>query len=305
MSGGLDAGADWAIQFDQRGYFQSFALVYGQCWLRMDGVPDAVCLEAGDFVVLPHGRSFCLASDLSLPAVNIMTVIKEPLNGRILTWKGGGACLALSALFTFSEDHASVLLEVLPPIVHIRNDSDRMVMRWYLERMMKVIRDPQPGGLLLGEHLAQMMLIEVLRLYLSDQMTGGVGWLCALGDKPMNAALTAVHENPGHRWTLPELAERAGMSRSAFALRFKEKVGTSAMEYVTQWRMRCAVDRLTNSRDSISTIALSLGYESESAFGFAFKKKMGCSPRQYSRVRASKSVAPSYLETSREIQHAS
>ncbi len=266
-------------------------MVSGQCWLSMDGVADAVRLETGDFVVLPHGRAFRLASDLTVTPVDILSIIRAPLNGRIFAWNGGGACLALSAFFTFAGDHASMLLGVLPPIVHIRNDSDRAAMRWYLERMMKVLREPHPGGVLLGEHLAQMMLIEVLRLYMADQLTGGVGWLFALADKQMSAAVTALHESPGYRWTLQKLAERAGMSRSAFALRFKEKVGTSPMVYLTRWRMLLAGDRLANSRDSVSTIALSLGYESESAFGFAFKRGMGCSPRQYCRTRASASTA--------------
>ena len=242
MSGGVDAGGDWAIQFKQDEGFRCFALVSGECWLSMDGVADAVRLEAGDFVVLPHGRAFCLASDLTVTPVDLLTVLKAPLNGRIFLWKGGGACLALSAFFTFAGDYASILLGVLPPIVHIRNDSDRAAMRWYLERMMKVLQEPQPGGVLLGEHLAQMMLIEVLGLYMADTVTGGVGWLFALGDQQMSAAITAMHENPGFRWTLQELAERAGMSRSAFALRFKEKVGTSAMEYLTRWRMLRAGD---------------------------------------------------------------
>jgi AraC-like DNA-binding protein len=69
-------------------------------------------------------------------------------------------------------------------------------------------------------------------------------------------------------------------------MRFKEKVGTSVIEYLTQWRMLLAGDRLMNSHDSVSAIALSLGYESESAFSFAFKREMGCSPRQYGHARA-------------------
>jgi AraC-like DNA-binding protein len=81
------------------------------------------------------------------------------------------------------------------------------------------------------------------------------------------------------------LAERAGMSRSTFALKFKETVGSSPMEYLTRWRMLLAGDKLENSSDPVSAIALSLGYESESAFSTAFKRIMGCSPRQYSRGR--------------------
>jgi AraC-like DNA-binding protein len=283
MSGGIDAGGDWAIQFAPDGYFRCFALVSGHCWLAMEGLDAPVRLSAGDFVVLPHGRAFRLASDLALTPVDILTVITAPLNGSIFCWKGGGACLALSAVFTFAGTDASLLLGVLPPLVHIRKQADRAAMRWYLERMMKVIREPQPGSHLLAEYLAQMMLIEVLGLYMAATGAAGTGWFFALADKQLGAALAAMHADPGCRWTLQQLAERAGMSRSAFALRFKQKVGTSAIDYLTHWRMLRAAQLLADSREPVSAIALSLGYESESAFGFAFKKAMGHSPRQFCR----------------------
>jgi AraC-like DNA-binding protein len=295
MSGGVDAGGDWAIQFEADGYFRCFAIVSGQCWLVMEGVADPVRLAAGDFVVLPHGRSFRVASDLDVSPVDIMTVITAPLNGNIFCWKGGGACLALSALFTFAGDDAILLLGVLPPLVHIHKQAEREAMRWYLERMMKVIREPQPGGLLLAEHLAQMMLVEVLGLYMADIGTSGTGWFFALADKQLGAAMGAMHADPGHRWTVQQLAERAGMSRSAFALRFKQKVGTSAIDYLTHWRMLRAAEMLANSREPVSAIALAVGYESESAFGFAFKREMGCSPRQYCRARTAAYLSPSRL----------
>ena len=285
MSGGIDAAGDWSFQFEQYDCARCFALVSGHCWLSTDGVADAVHLEAGDCIVLPHGQAFRLASDLTLTPVPIKSVLSAPPNGQIHSWTGGGACLGLSAYFTFAGDHASILLGLLPPIVHIRSDSDRAAMRWYLERMMKILRDPQPGGFLLGQYLAHMMLVEALRLYMAEKVKGGVGWFSALADKQMNAAITAMHEDPGYRWSLQKLAERAGMSRSVFALRFKEKIGTSAMVYLTRWRMLRAADQLAHSSDSVLAIAQSFGYESESAFGLAFKKVMGCSPRRYCRSR--------------------
>ena len=137
----------------------------------------------------------------------------------------------------------------------------------------------------MAQHLAHLMLLQALRLHLAEGPAGGVGWLFALGDKHISAAITAIHDTPAHRWTLQALAERAGMSRSSFALKFKQSVGTSPMEYLTRWRMLLAGDRLANSSDPVSVIAVSLGYESESAFSTAFKRIMGCSPRQYSRGR--------------------
>jgi AraC-like DNA-binding protein len=291
MSGGIDIGGDWSFQFERSNCFLCFALVSGHCWLSIEGA-EAVRLEAGDFVALPHGAAFRLASDLAVTPVDVRSVVTGPLNGGVVSWQGGGACLGLTAFFTFAEEHASILLGLLPSLVHIQSHTDRAVMQWYLERMMAVLRNPQPGSVLLGEHLAQMMLIEVLRLHVTQKETERVGWLFALADRQLSAAMTAMHESPGYRWTLHALAERAGMSRSAFALRFKEKVGSSVMEYLTQWRMLLAADRLMNSDDSVAAIALSLGYESESAFSFAFKREMGYSPRQYCRARASASASP-------------
>jgi AraC-like DNA-binding protein len=128
-----------------------------------------------------------------------------------------------------------------------------------------------------------MMLIQALRLHMAEGLKGGVGWLFALADKQMGAAINAMHEHPAQRWTLQLLASRAGMSRSSFALRFKQTIGASPMKYLARWRMLLAGDRLANCSDPISVIALSLGYESESAFSTAFKRVMGCSPRRYSR----------------------
>jgi AraC-like DNA-binding protein len=207
------------------------------------------------------------------------------MNGSIVTWNGGGNCFGVGGHFTFAGQHAGILLGVLPPIVHIRKESDKAAMRWSLERMMQELREPLPGGFLVAQQLAYMMLVQALRLHLAEGVRGGVGWLFALADKQMSAAIYSMHKDPAHRWTLQELAERVGMSRSTFALKFKETVGNSPMEYLTRWRMLLAGDKLANSSDPISEIAPSLGYESESAFSTAFKRVMGCSPRQYSRGR--------------------
>jgi AraC-like DNA-binding protein len=92
------------------------------------------------------------------------------------------------------------------------------------------------------------------------------------------------------------------MSRSTFALKFKQTVGKSPMEYLTRWLMLLAGDRLANSSDPISVIALALGYESETAFSTAFKRVMGCSPRQYSRGRNLASPSHSKQEAARDHQ---
>jgi AraC-like DNA-binding protein len=131
-----------------------------------------------------------------------------------------------------------------------------------------------------------MMPVQALRLYLAEGVGRGVGWLSALADPQMAASIGAVHADPGARSTLQALAEKAGMSRSNFAQKFKAAVGSSPMDYLTRWRMLLAGDRLANGNEPESVVALSLGYDSESAFSTAFKRVLGCAPRRYARAES-------------------
>lgn len=289
--GGFDAGGDWSVAFGKHDGIKCYTVVCGQCWLAVEGVPEPVRLNAGDCFLLPRGWPFRLASDLSLPPTDSRTIFPAPHNGAIVSFNGGTDFSVVGGHFALGGEHAVVLLGMLPPIVHIRTEADKAALRWSMQRMRQELLDPQPGGFLVAQQLAYTMLVQALRLHLAEGLKGGVGWLFALADRQMSAAINAMHGDPAHRWTLEQLAERAGMSRSTFALKFKQTVGSSPMEYLTRWRMLLAGDRLANSHDAVSTIALSLGYESESAFSTAFKRVMGSSPRLYVRSRKPAALA--------------
>jgi AraC-like DNA-binding protein len=284
VSGGFDVGGKLSVRFARHDGIKCYAVVSGQIWLAVEGVAEAVRLKTGDCFLLPRGWPFRLATDLTAPPIDALSILATARRiGGVVTVNGGGDCLVVGGHFALSGDHAGMLLGVLPPIVHIRKESDKAAMRWSLERMRQELREGQPGGFLMAQHLAHLMLLQALRLHLAEGSAGGVGWLFALADKHMGAAIAAIHDAPAHRWTVKALAERAGMSRSIFALRFKDRVGASPMEYLTRWRIMLAGDRLVNSSDPVTIIARSVGYESESAFSTAFKRVMGCSPRQYGR----------------------
>ena len=298
-SGGFDAAGEWSVQFARYDGVKCYAVVSGECWLLVEGVPDSLRLRAGDCFVLPSGQPFRLASDMTLKPIDASIIYSKARAGGIASCNGGGDFFLVGGHFALAGNHADILLGVLPPIVHIRKEADKAALRWALERMMQELRERQPGGFLIIQHLAHMVLVQALRLYLAEGLSGGVGWLFALADKQMSAAMSSMHDDPARRWTLHELAEHAAMSRSTFAQRFKETVGSSPMDYLTRWRMQLAGDKLVNGIDPISVIARSLGYESESAFSTAFKRVMGCSPRQYSRRRISPFTSNSEPEAAR------
>jgi AraC-like DNA-binding protein len=283
VAGGFAVLEDIGIQFPKHQGIKCYAMLAGDCWLVVEGVPEPVLLQAGDCFLLPRGLPFRLATDLALEPV-LYTVARARMG---MSSEDPGATLGARYIagghFALTGGHPEMLLQLLPPIVHIRHEPDKAAMRWSLERMREELRDPQPGSSLIAQQLAYTMLIQALRLHLTDAASAGRGWLSALSDKHMSLAIASMHNDPGHPWTLQSLAERVGMSRSVFALRFREIVGETPMEYLTRWRMLLAADRLKNTSDGLSAIAQSLGYESESAFGKAFRRVMGCSPRQYGR----------------------
>ncbi|WP_395022021.1 AraC family transcriptional regulator [Dongia sp.] len=284
VSAGFDAGGDWAIAFPGNIGIKCYAVVSGACTLVVEGVADPVRLEGGDCFLLPSGRAFRLCSDPAVAPVEASTVFPPPRAGGVVTYNGGGDVFLVGSRFTLGGAHAEILMGMMPPIVHIKKESDQAALRWSVEHMMQELREPRPGHYLVAQHLAHLMLIQALRMHMAEGPRGGVGWLFALADRQMGAAVGAIHADPSRKWTLAELASQAGMSRSSFALKFKLTVGAAPMDYLTRWRMLLAGDRLAHSNEAISRIALSLGYESESAFSTAFKRVMGCAPRQYGRA---------------------
>jgi AraC-like DNA-binding protein/mannose-6-phosphate isomerase-like protein (cupin superfamily) len=284
MVRGFDVAGPWAVHIGAHEGIKVYALVAGEGWLSVDGVADPVHMRAGDCLLLPRGRAFTLGTDLSSEPLSMETVAARGQDGAVSVVNGGGECFGIGGWFSFAGHHANILLGVLPPIVHIRGDADRAALRWSLDQMMQEMREPRPGGHLVAQHLAHLILVQALRLHLDETgADGGVGWLFALADPQMSAAINAIHADPARRWTLADLAGKAAMSRSSFAEKFKRTVGSSPMEYLTRWRMLLAGERLEHSSDPVSAIALSLGYESESAFSTAFKRVMASSPRRYAR----------------------
>jgi AraC-like DNA-binding protein len=281
VAGGFDLGGDWSIQFEKHNGVKYFALVSGSAWLAVDGERDPIGLASGDCVLLPNGRRFVIARDLALETMRFAELPPSDWNGGIATVNGGGDAMMLGGHFDYSGAHTDLLFGALPAIVRLRDETDKAGLRWALERMRQELSGGQPGADLVVQHLAHLLLVQALRLYLDQGAGRGVGWLFALGDRRIAAAIGGMHADPGARWTLPALAATAGMSRSKFAARFKKLSGSSPIDYLTRWRMLLAGERLIRRGEPVSAIALSLGYDSEAAFSTAFKRVMGCAPRKY------------------------
>ncbi len=281
--GGLKAGGDWAVHFPalQGGKFN--AVVRGGCWLAAEGLAAPLRLEAGDCLLLTRSLPVTVGSDLSLPALDADAIYFQAKNG-VATCGEGETCLFIGGRFAFGEE-VELLFGALPALMVIRGGKEEAaVLQWALQRLADELLTPSPGRALMIHHLGHIMLTQALRIYLAEHGDGTSSWLSALFEPRIGAAIQAIHAEPARRWTVAALAAKAGVSRSTLALRFKQKAGMAPLEYVLYWRMLLAARALRNGHATVSSIAQSLGYDSDSAFSNAFKRVMHCSPRNYRKL---------------------
>lgn len=282
----IAASGAWALRLPAYTYLKFIAQVEGRQWLLVDGAGGPICLEAGDCLVMHGGRPFVVASDLSLPPVDGVAHFAHAYHGdgASVRWGDGPPdTIAVAGRFEVAPAQRALLDEILPPELHIKAASNAApALRALLELFRDEAAASAPGQRLVVANLARIALVQALRAGGAGPAAGG--WLGALADPKVGAALRLLHGDPARRWTLPELAQASGMSRSALALRFKTLVGKAPLQYLQQWRMRLAQQALRQGSEPVATLAWRLGYASESAFSASFKQHTGMAPGQFRRA---------------------
>jgi AraC-like DNA-binding protein len=175
------------------------------------------------------------------------------------------------------------LIASLPRLLHLRATAGN---DWVLQSMHRVLAesaDRGPGTDALLERLSEMMFIEALRRYVGTLPEDSRGWIAALRDRFVGRALTLMHEAPAEPWTVDELSRRVGLSRSALHERFADMIGQGPMQYLANWRMQVGAALLRDTRITVASVAQQVGYDSEAAFGRAFKRLVGTPPAQWRR----------------------
>ncbi|GAA1300050.1 AraC family transcriptional regulator [Saccharothrix xinjiangensis] len=284
----LRATAPWRARFSPFPHIKLGVVVEGECWLCIDGL-DPLFLSTGDFYLLGNPPPYGLGSSIEAARTRDSDGPlreEDPGSGPEISQRS--VTYACSVDFEFQDSDASTLFSSLPPAVIIKADDTDGRLLWNIAAILvHEIEAHNAGRSLVLEHLAQILLVHMLRLHAFSSHKP-LGWLASVSDDGIGAALRAVHAEPHHRWTLEELAKIAMMSRSAFAENFRNKVGRPPLDYLIEWRMQLARAAL-RTEDSLTAIAGAVGYQSESAFSTAFRRVVGMSPREF---RASLNAQP-------------
>jgi len=283
----LEPGAERVVIFH--------LITEGECWVELGDEPP-MKLIAGDAVIFPQGDAHRMASAPGLSPAKGGAPLSEVLarRPRQLMYGGGGAATRLVCGY-LACDHklAQMLLAGLPPIVrvNVRGSNAGMWLEASVRYALAEARSPRPGGAGVLAKLSEVLFIEVLRLYMNEQGSDRTGWLAGVGDRIVGAALNALHARPAQAWTLEDLAREAGTSRSVLAERFQHLVGSSPMQYLTQWRMLLAANLLSRSNAPLARIAEDVGYQTDTAFSRAFRREFGSPPAAWRRNQSTRERA--------------
>lgn len=277
--------APWGIIFPGGQLAAVHIILENECWITVEEIDQSYHLTAGDIAVLPLDRSHTIKSDPRSYAHPLHDIPGLRLDQTYTTLEHGGrgkVTKILTASYQVESPLPSLFLEGFPPLIRLDRDNlDRTsLIQASLDLAQLEIRGERPGVSTVLRRLSEILFVQCLRTYLNAPY-GYQGWLAALTDSDLGPVIAALHRTPEHKWKLEEMADLVNVSRSSFAARFKTVVGTTPLDYLTQWRMYLATNLLSEEGASVTEVAERVGYESEQSFTRAFKRQIGVSPGRY------------------------
>jgi AraC-like DNA-binding protein len=257
----------------------------GNAWAQLTDEPEsALYLDAGDAVIVPRGHSHIVSSerdDRAEPDLNMYR--RAPLDALPFVFNQFGGqgekARIICAFLGCNLRPYNPVLEALPPMLHVKRASAAGSLTFDLMRVaLEESQQPRAGGETILAKVSELMFLHAVRQYIDSLPADSTGWLAALRDRYVSAALRAMHAKPAEAWTLDTLGREAGLSRTAFATRFSEVMGMPAIQYLSNWRLQLAAGLLDRQGMSIAQIAADVGFGSEAAFNRAFKRQVGMPP---------------------------
>lgn len=228
-------------------------------------------LESGTLRIVQRGRSDVL---LDRPSI----VLLPTHTSHRIEVVGDGHAQLISASVSFCLNNSSLLLKALPDMLYLQVDPNcnmSCIVQW----LFKEVFEQRFGKDIMINKLGEIFMLQMLR-HATEKGNLHEGALAAINHPQLHKVIDAIHDHPGHHWTLNSLASIAAMSRSKFAECFKTLVGQTPNDYITDLRLAQAQELLKDDKP-VNFVASEVGYEHGSALVRIFKKKLGVSPRQW------------------------
>ena len=236
--------------------------------------------------------SYVIGSESGIIPKDAEILLAEAKQPTLRLGKGScGETTILAGHFRFGSVNHDLISGLLPRVVHIAagNACAKQIFT-LLDFTAEEASMDRPGGTIIVQRAMEILLIEILRDQASLPLNGQRGMIAGLANPLLARALKELHAQPAAEWTVNQLAQAAGTSRSVFAEHFRRVVGVTPIEYLLTWRMALAKENLSRTAKSMQEIASAIGYRSATAFSTAFSKRVGCRPKDFRRKHRGKSV---------------
>jgi AraC-like DNA-binding protein len=258
----------------------------GRGYVRLEEDGRAVPLEAGDIVILAQGDAHFMGNGPFVTPIDSAAQLRQVLaEGHMISHSGGGGELTklICGYLTCDPQLSQVFLAGLPPIVkvHIRDSPSGQWLEDTLRYSVDHAEISGPGGAAVIAKLSEVLFVETLRRYIAKLPPSHTGWLAGVRDPEVGKALSLLHKQPAHPWTIASLANEVGVSRSVLAERFRHYLADTPMGYLTRWRLQLAAQVLSSTSKSVAEVANDVGYESEPSFNRAFKRQFEVPPARF------------------------
>ncbi len=262
----------WTLEMPPDNMIHFYYIVRGGCSIKLASESQERMLNRGEMIVMTRGQAYCVYDNRT------SEIMETDM---------------LSGSFRCSPGREKLILPLLPTVMTLTcklNETPEtldMILAFVIEESSLKL----PGAKLVFARAAEILFVHVLRTWLdSANEKEAASWLGALKDTRIASALAALHGRPAHAWTVEELAECVGMSRSPFAARFSSMVGMSPMCYLKNLRMNIAAEYLENTGIATKEIAMVTGYDSEASLSKAFKSFCGMPPGEWRSTHGKKQL---------------
>jgi AraC-like DNA-binding protein len=271
--------APWGFTVESSTVAKFHLVLAGSCWLTVDD-RSPVRLNAGDLVLLPGGDEHSLGDGTGPASVSLNELLRSSALIDDLTLRidgNGPVTRLLCGGFVLGVELPRSSTSLLPRSLLV--DAAALAISAWLEPVLLTLaaeaETRRPGTQVMQAKIAEVFIAEALRSWLIDAQSSGLLVEAELVDKPIAQALETIRQRFNEPWTLDRLAKHVGLSRTALATRFSQRVGDSAMRYLTRVRLNHAAGLLATTRLSHFEIAHLTGYATEAALAKAFKRERG------------------------------
>ena len=279
----------WGIDYPTMRGAAFHLVMRGTCWLCSAQLPVPIQLEAGDLALATGQLAYQLVSDPTTPAKPIGEALTTARRGPPPEVEMANSTSLVCGLYRFAVEPIHPFFAELPPLIHVPAHQIAAHEPMYAaQRLLSAelaYANTEPGKSILTDRLVDVMFYYILRQWVNSQRGQQQGqeasWVNAYHNPYLRNALVAIHENPAHPWQVEELAQKASLSRAAFAQRFKALLGDTPVNYVAKVRIQKSMELLVRTEESIERIAETVGYGTGFALSKAFKRIAGVSPQHY------------------------